>query len=141
MKYYKIIIAYIFFFYFGVQSATADIPIIIEVNNVNVNGGTIFGYVFYSEAAYKNQKADIVFQFDPFNLTISNEIQLPEGECMITIFQDNNGNGKLDMGFLNIPKEPVGMTNFRGGIPGNFNKLKINITDNSKKITIPLIIF
>jgi len=141
MRYYKIIVTFMVFFYFGVQSVVADVPITIEINNVNVNGGIIYGYVFYSEAAYKSQKADKTFQFNPINLTVSGEVNLPEGECMISIFQDNNGNGKLDMGFFNIPKEPVGMTNYNGGIPGNFNKLKINIANNSAKIIIPLIIF
>jgi len=141
MRYYKIIIVFIFLFYFGAQSVIADVSMTIEINNVNVNGGKIYGYVFYSEAAYKNKKADKTFQFNPINSVISHEINLSEGECMISIFQDNNGNGKLDMGFFNIPKEPVGMTNYNGGIPGNFNKLRINIAHNGAKIIIPLIIF
>jgi len=141
MRYNKIIIAFMVFFYFGLQNIAADIPNTIEINNVNVNGGTIYGYVFFSEAAYKKQKADMIFQVNPVNSVISHEISLPEGECMISIFQDNNGNGKLDTGLFNIPKEPVGMTNYDGGIPGNFNKLKINIANNGTKINIPLIIF
>jgi len=123
------------------QNVFANVPVIIEINNVSVNGGIIYGYVFYSERAYRNQREDIAFRVDPTNSTILYEMLLPEGECVITIFQDTNGNGVLDYGLFRIPKEPVGMTNYNGGIPGNFNKLKITISNNNMRIIIPLIIF
>jgi uncharacterized protein (DUF2141 family) len=50
------------------------------------------------------------------------EINLPEGEYVINAYQDINNNDKVDLGLLFIPKEPVGITNYNGGIPGNFNK-------------------
>jgi uncharacterized protein (DUF2141 family) len=111
----------------------------IEIQNVNINGGTIFGSIYYTETAYKNRTPDANFQIDPINQTIFKEILLPEGEYVISIYQDTNGNGKLDMGMFNIPKEPVGITNYTGGIPGNFNKLKINISNNIERITIRLL--
>jgi uncharacterized protein (DUF2141 family) len=59
-----------------------------------------------------------------------------EGEYLIALFQDTNNNGVLDTNFLNFPKEPVGLSNYNGGIPGGFNKQKIPINAVSNKITI-----
>ena len=125
----------------GMQSVFADVTISIEINNVNTNGGIIYGYVYFTESAYRNKKADVTFKVNPSNSTVMYELQLPERELMISIFQDNNGNGILDNGLFNVPKEPVGMTNYNGGIPGNFNKLKVNISNNNRRINIPLITF
>ena len=125
----------------GMQNVFADIPASIEINNVNTHGGIIYGYVFFSASAYKNKNADITFEVNPTNSTIIHEMQLPERELMISIFQDMNGNGVLDSNLFNVPKEPVGMTNYNGGISGNFNKLKINISSSNGGIIIPLIIF
>ena len=36
---------------------------------------------------------------------------LPFGEYAISVFQDRNGNGKLDTGLFGIPKEPFGFSN------------------------------
>ena len=141
MKNNKILTVFVFLFCISMQNVFANVPVIIEINNVSVNGGIIYGYVFYSERAYRNQREDIAFRVDPTNSTILYEMLLPEGECVITIFQDTNGNGVLDYGLFRIPKEPVGMTNYNGGIPGNFNKLKITISNNNMRIIIPLIIF
>jgi uncharacterized protein (DUF2141 family) len=110
------------------------------MNNVNIQGGTIFGGIYYTETTYKNNIPDISFQIDPISQTMVKEIVLPEGECVIGIYQDTNANGKLDRGIFNIPKEPVGLTNYNGGIP-NFNKLKINILNNRERIIIKLLNF
>ena len=55
--------------------------------------------------------------------------------------QDINKNGELDTGFLGMPKEPVGLSNYDGkGIPGKFKKHKLSI-DSDKKVTIPMVSF
>jgi uncharacterized protein (DUF2141 family) len=141
MKKNKILMVFSVLLCIGIQNIFADIPVTIEINNVNVNGGIIYGYVYYGERAYRNQNENIAFRVNPINSTVLYEISLPEGDCVISIFQDNNGNGVLDSGLFKIPKEPVGMTNYNGGTPGNFNKLKITISNNNRRIIIPLIIF
>ena len=78
----------------------ANVSVTIEINNINPNGGIIYDYVFYSERAYKNQSADLTFHVNPAASTVLHGINLPEGECLITIFQDMNGNGILDLNFF-----------------------------------------
>jgi len=141
MKRNKILIVFFAVFCMCLQNVFADIPVTIQINNVDTNGGKIYGYINFSERTYKNKIEETVFLLNPSNSVIFHEINLPEGECVVSIFQDNNGNGILDTGLLNIPKEPVGLTNYSGGIPGNYNKLKIVISNNNSKIIIPLITF
>jgi uncharacterized protein (DUF2141 family) len=115
--------------------------LVIEIHNIKINGGTLFCGIYFSESTYKNNAPDISFEIDPVNQTMFKEIMLPERECVIGIYQDTNSNAKLDLGIFNIPKEPVGITNYNGGIPGNFNKLKIDISDNIRRVNIKLFKF
>jgi uncharacterized protein (DUF2141 family) len=78
---------------------------------------------------------------DPTSTVMSHELRLPEGDYVINAYQDSNGNGKLDSSLFKIPKEPVAITNYTGGIPGNFNKLKVRIDSTTTKIAISLIRF
>jgi uncharacterized protein (DUF2141 family) len=113
--------------------------IVLEIHNVTINGGTLHISVCTSEAAYKNRRPDLLFEFSPLNTTIRQEINVPVGECVILVYQDTNNNGESDTGFFGIPKEPVGISNWSGGgPPGNFKKHKININAEITIVTISL---
>jgi uncharacterized protein (DUF2141 family) len=46
-----------------------------------------------------------------------------EGQYAVSIFQDENGNGKLDSNFIGIPKEPYGFSNnLRKMLPPSFEE-------------------
>jgi uncharacterized protein (DUF2141 family) len=61
------------------------------------------------------------------------------GECVISIYQDTNNNGKSDTGTLGIPEGPVGITNWDGkGPPGNYKKLKIVISYMTGTVVVNL---
>ncbi len=44
--------------------------------------------------------------------------EVPEGEYAVAVFQDLNGNGKLDTRKMGIPKEPFGFSNNARGKTG-----------------------
>jgi uncharacterized protein (DUF2141 family) len=110
----------------------------IEIDGVIVNGGRVAVAVFSNENKFKRKEPDISFWLESTTDRISYNIDLPEGEYVVTVYQDENNNEKLDSFFFR-PQEPVGMTNYRGGIPGNFQKLKIIVNENNKIISITLI--
>jgi uncharacterized protein (DUF2141 family) len=113
--------------------------VVIEVNNVTKNAGTVHISVSLNEEAYKKRTPDRSYQVSPADNVVRKEITLPLGDCVINVYQDCNENGKCDNNFFGIPKEPVGISNWNGGgIPGNFNKHKVNINDKTQKITINL---
>lgn len=110
----------------------------IEIDGVIVNGGRVAVAVFSNENKFKKKEPDISFWLESIANRISYNIDLPEGEYVVTVYQDENNNEKLDSFFFR-PREPVGITNYIGGIPGNFQKLKIAVNDNNKRISINLI--
>jgi uncharacterized protein (DUF2141 family) len=118
--------------------AYADAGIKIEIHNVIINGGKIYIGIYSNETAYRNKKPDKILEFESIKDIIIAEINLPEGEYVMDAYQDTNNNTRCDLGLFNIPKEPIGMTNYNGGIPGNFNKLKIAINNKTENIIINL---
>ncbi len=117
----------------------ADSVLATEIHNVVVNGGIIYVSIFFNEQSYKNKTADIIFPLDPTNNIVQKEITLPEGEYLISIYQDVNRNGEMDFGLFWIPQEPYGFSNMEGKIPGSFHKLKITMDTSNRRIIIPLV--
>jgi uncharacterized protein (DUF2141 family) len=119
-------------------SAFADtIHTTIEINGVVINNGHVYVAVYSNENDYKNEVTFASFILQPVNTTLIYLLELPEGEYVVSVFQDINGNGKLDSNFFGIPKEPVGITNYSGrGLPGGFQKLKMPVNEHSRKLTI-----
>ncbi|MDR2554285.1 MAG: DUF2141 domain-containing protein [Fibromonadaceae bacterium] len=109
----------------------------IEINNVTFNGGLVYVAVYSNEQDYKNEKAFVNFILQPTNATLTHSLDLPEGEYVVSVFQDKDGNGKLNEGIFGIPTEHVGKTNYSlRGSPGGFDKLKVPVNNNSKKLTV-----
>ena len=109
----------------------------IEINSVTVNGGLVYVAVYSNENDYKNEKAFASFILKPDNATLTHSLDLPEGEYVVSVFQDKDGDGKLNSGLFGLPTEHVGKTNYSlRGPPGGFNKLKVPVNNNSTKLTV-----
>jgi uncharacterized protein (DUF2141 family) len=121
-------------------SQTKDVRIItVEIHHAVSKGGTVNVSVSFSKETYDKRKPDRTIQYEPADSIVKTEITVPAGDCVINVYQDRNGNGKCDNNFLGIPKEPVGISNWNGkGVPGNFNRHKVNIDDNTQTITVNL---
>jgi len=141
MKKIKTLAVFLVILNFCIQNAFADNTVIIQINNVIINGGKVYVGIYFNETAYRNQRQDMILEIDPTNSIVLTEINLPDGEYVLDVFQDTNNNGILDFGLFRRPKEPIGLTNYTGGIPGNFNRHKVNISFNNRRVIIPLINF
>jgi len=114
-----------------------DIYTTIEINGVIVNGGLIYAAVYSNEHDYKNETAFAQFILQPDNTALTYSLYLPEGEYVVSVFQDKNGDERLNSGIFGIPSEPVGKTNYNlKGSPGGFNKLKSPVNENSAKLIV-----
>jgi uncharacterized protein (DUF2141 family) len=113
-------------------SAQTDrsIKVSVEIRNVTTGGGTVHIDVF-GEAAFRANTPDMEFRFEPATSIIRAELSLPAGEYVIAVYQDTNGNNDLDSNLFGFPKEPFGMTNWNGGLPGSFDKRKVVIHNDS----------
>ena len=121
-----------------VESLFADnIHTTIEINGVTVNGGLVYVAVYSNENDYKNETAFVQFILQPNNTALTYSLDLPEGEYVVSAYQDKNGDEKLNSGLFGIPSEHVGKTNYNlRGVPGGFNKLKVPVNNNSTKLIV-----
>ena len=114
-----------------------DVPVIIEINGVIVGGGLIHVAVFSNENDFKKGIRSVSFILEPATAVLNHELELSEGEYVVSVFQDVNNNGIQDDGAFGIPKEPVGVTNYNlRGAPGTFKNLKVPVNNNSTRIVI-----
>lgn len=136
----KVVLFIALMFFIPAFSQTGNTKTItVEIHQVIAKGGTVYISVSLSEEAYKKRKPDQSFTCEPSDSIKKAEITVPTGYCVINAYQDSNGNGKCDNNLIGIPKEPVGITNWDGkGVPGSFEKLKVNITDKTQTIRINL---
>jgi len=137
----KILFILIFLLY-SINIFAEPLNVTIEINEVLPNQGKIIMAIFNSKNGYKKKILYKALTIDSTSTTLLVDEILPSGEYVISMFQDKNGNGKLDTYIFGIPKEPIGITNyFKKGIPGGFNKLKIQINGDKMIIKINMIHF
>jgi len=114
-----------------------NINVTLEINGVTVNGGLLYVAIYSNDTDYKNRQAFMSFILEPNNTRLTHSIELPEGEYVVSIFQDTNGDDRLNETIFWIPTEPVGITNYNHrGSPRNFNRLKVPVNNNSTTITV-----
>jgi uncharacterized protein (DUF2141 family) len=114
--------------------------ITVEITNVAVNDGIVYVDIFSTADGFKNGNPYVSFELQPNSAILTHEISLPNGEYLISAYQDANNNQRLDYGLFGIPKELVGLSNYLGkGNPSkNFDKQKILVNNSTGTITIGL---
>jgi uncharacterized protein (DUF2141 family) len=116
-----------------------QITIKIRVENVEENGGKIHLSVFNSESSYKAREFFVSFALNATDELIYKELSLPNGQYVFSIYQDSNGNGKLDTNFIGIPSEKFGFSNYKGNsAPGGFNRHKVEINGSCREVVVVL---
>ena len=136
--FYKKNVFFIFFaiVFMGNIFAGDTIRFALEITGVNVNQGQIYVKIYSNEKDYKNDIPYAAYVLESASQSMVHSFDILEGEYLIAMFQDTNNDGKLNVNFLGFPKEPVGLSNYSGGIPGGFNRQKILINNNSNRVTI-----
>lgn len=137
----KILLLLIFLLY-SMNIFAEPLNVTIEISEVLPNKGKIIIAIFNSKKGYKKNIPYKELKAESTSETLFINETLPSGEYVISMFQDKNGNGKLDTLIFKIPKEPIGLTNyFRKGIPGPYRKLKVEINEDNTLIKIKMIHF
>lgn len=69
--------------------------------------------------------------------TVSFE-DMPTGRYALAVYQDLNGNGKLDRNFFGIPSEPVGVSGETGMGPPTFQEAAFRFESNPMRVVVTL---
>lgn len=113
----------------------------VHVTGAEQNTGQVFLSLFTSSENYlKNPVLQERLPIDDKGETRFNINDLESGTYSVSVFYDQDNNGKLNTGFLRIPKEPVGFSNNvkgRFGPPG-FDKTSFYFS-GAETITIKLV--
>ncbi|BAO74254.1 DUF2141 domain-containing protein [Winogradskyella sp. PG-2] len=111
----------------------------VKVEELDSNKGQMFISIYNTETeflgkSYKGTKSKITN-----NSCVVTFEDLPKGTYAVSIFHDENNNGKLDSNFMGIPKEDYGCSNNARGFmgPPKWKDAKFQLKEN-KSITITL---
>jgi len=113
-----------------------DCQITVEITGVRTNNGNVFVSIYSNESEMKKDDPYALFVLPSQDIVLSQAVVLPQGEYVIAVYQDLNHNGELDTNFLGVPKEPIGMTNYNGGLRVSFDRLKVPVNNATSKITV-----
>jgi uncharacterized protein (DUF2141 family) len=130
---------FLFVLFLAAGSTFADNNITLEVNGVIVQGGLVYVAVYSNENDYRAKNPFISFVLESVNSTLNRSLELPNGEYVVTIFQDLNSNEVLDTNFLGMRKEPVGITNYNGRGIWGFHDLKETVSNYTRWITVKMV--
>lgn len=126
-----------------VVSAVAP-PLTVTITNLKSTESAIYLAVYKSQQDFG--KSEGLFKSARLNPNGKTSVtfELPDlalGTYAIGVYQDINGNGKLDTGFFGIPNEPYGFSNnFRPVFSGpTFDKCKFQYSSANHAISIALI--
>ncbi|HRY73203.1 MAG TPA: DUF2141 domain-containing protein [Spirochaetia bacterium] len=118
--------------------AAADPRPRLEIRGASAGGGKLHVSVFDGEAAYSARRPCKIAELEPMDAAPL-LLDLPEGEYLVWVFQDLDGDGDLDSSFLGIPKEPVGLSAWDGkGPPGGFGRHKVRLGGDAPTVVLRL---
>lgn len=114
---------------------SAQNTVTIKFSGVEKNGGTVYVSLFNSEKSYKEKQVYLKFELEPIEENIQEEISLPDGEYFFSAYQDQNGNRKLDVSLVGIPKERFAFSNYDAkSPPGGFSRHKVTINNSVSRV-------
>lgn len=113
----------------------------LKVDGIEKQEGTIRAALFKSESDYKSDDREAEestpAKTGGVSLIFKN---VPPGRYSISCFQDVNDNGKIDLSFIGIPKEPYGFSNNVMGKfgPPSFDQMAFEVGESNREVEIRL---
>ena len=115
---------------------------ILLISNLQNKSGKLFIGWYSSKETFSGKNPDFKKEVEVHNLS---EISIPfddipDGRYGISLFLDENNNGKMDLNFLGIPKEKYGFSNnvYPATRAANFEEAAFEVQGKSKTIPIRL---
>jgi uncharacterized protein (DUF2141 family) len=135
----KIIVALIIGFVFSEMKAQENYSITVNIKDVGNNDGKMFLALYNTDADFLNTSfkgMQSAIENEQCTVTFQN---IPAGVYAVSIFHDENDNGKMDSNFMGIPKEDYGCSNDASGFmgPPKWDDAKFELKEN-KVIIITL---
>lgn len=117
----RFLVPFLFLLSFSSQFFAQDgFTLTVKVTGMESTNGKVFFALFdRKEDFLKNNKIINAAKVKPENgMATAILTNVKEGEYAVSVFYDENNNGKMDTNFLGIPKEPYGFSNNSKGFMG-----------------------
>lgn len=121
------------------QSATQLLSaqnLTLEVHGIEKAEGQLYVAIYRSKETFL-KKPLAAFRVDVKEKVLSIPCQgMPAGTYSISLFQDENGNRKLDTGIFGIPKEKYGFSNDAEGVigPPSYDKCRFTFAGDTTMV-------
>lgn len=116
----------------------------VQVSGVSSDRGQITALLYRGEAGFPAKEAlalrRVSVRASPGSVTLRFAGVAP-GSYAVTVYHDENGNGKLDSNWIGIPKEPVAVSNNAKGRmgPPKYKDAMFTVGNEDKSLPISLI--
>ena len=134
----------------GVATAAGDLPaatvagsatLIVEVEGLKDDRGRLHASLYASEEGFPTRPEKALRQLEVPIVGGKARVVfegLPPGGYAVAAYHDENGDGKLDTGFLGIPTEGLASSNDAKGFmgPPSFEKAKVEVGPGEKRIVV-----
>ncbi|MCE2406725.1 MAG: DUF2141 domain-containing protein [Pseudomonadales bacterium] len=92
-------------------SSTLAAELTIKIKNVKNDSSTIYIAIYDKKENWPDGEPSHAFAA-PAELDVTTaSIEIPEGTYAVSVYQDINGNEKMDYNAIRMPKEPWGVSN------------------------------
>jgi uncharacterized protein (DUF2141 family) len=131
----------------GMLLVAADPPgaggatLVVEVDGLKDDQGKVHASLYASEDGFPTKPEKAIRQVD-VKITGGRARVVFEGIApggyAVAAYHDENGNGKLDTGFLGIPTEGLASSNDAKGFmgPPSFEKARVEVAPGENRITV-----
>ncbi|MEQ9468110.1 MAG: DUF2141 domain-containing protein [Ekhidna sp.] len=122
------------------SNAQQSCELVVKVENIKTQKGSIMIAVYDHQDRFLSKEIlsdGKIINKDVVEFSFKG---LGEGFYAISIFQDENGNGKLDSNFMGIPTEPYAFSNNAKGMfgPPSFEDCRFEVAQGGNEIVIRL---
>jgi uncharacterized protein (DUF2141 family) len=124
-----------------ISTGAVAAPVRIEIHGVVKSAGTVHIALFHDEKSWDDEDADSTVKVPAVPGTTVAVLDLPPGDYAFFIFDDVNGNGKLDKTWLGFPDEPYAFSNNvkLGLSKPSFSELKFRVSAQGANQIIQLV--
>lgn len=89
--------------------------LMVEITGLKDETGNVYIAVYDSDSTWLSDEVVMSTQVSIAEALdgelVRTELQLPPGDYALSVFYDQDGNGKLNTNFIGMPKEPIALSN------------------------------
>ena len=119
-------------------ASAAATELSVEIKGIASNSGDVYVAIYdKAEKWMKTSLSSAKVAAKKGSVSVSFK-DLPEGDYAISLYHDENGNGKMDSNVIGMPTEPYAFSNDAAGNfgPASFEQAKFTVGGEKKSIII-----